>query len=67
MSSNSPKLADLHLHLYGSIHWQEFLQFVRSRSVDWTSYESVFQEVYGEGPPIRQDIWIEAGHWRPGI
>ena len=54
MSSNPPKLADLHLHLYGSIHWQEFFNFLKNRSVDWSAYESVFQEVYGEVPPIRQ-------------
>ena len=54
MNSNTRKLADLHQHLYGSIHWQDFLQFLKTRSVDWTSYESAFQEAYGDLPPIRQ-------------
>ena len=54
MHKKRQKLAELHLHLYGSIHWQDFLQFVVNRSVDWSSYESVFQEVYGEVPGIRR-------------
>ena len=54
MNRNQPKLADLHLHLYGSIHWQELLEFLGNRIVDWTAYEAAFQEAYGEAPPIRQ-------------
>ena len=54
MSTRSQNLADLHLHLYGSIHWRQFLEFVRSRSVDWTSYENSFLDAYGERPPIRE-------------
>ena len=54
MKINPPKLADLHQHLYGSIHWQDFLQFLNTRSVDWSVYESAFEEVYGDIPPIRQ-------------
>ena len=47
-------LADLHLHLYGSIHYLDYLKFVRNRVVDWTSYREAFQEAYGEFPPIRE-------------
>ena len=54
MKINPPKLADLHQHLYGSIHWQDFLQFLKTRPVDWSAYESAFEEVYGEVPPIRR-------------
>ena len=35
-------------------HWRQFLEFVRDRSVDWTSYENAFVQVYGERPPIRE-------------
>ena len=31
--------------------------------MDWTSYESVFQEVYGEAPPIRRILeWCRTGY-----
>ena len=52
MNNNAPKLADLHQHLYGSIHWQDFLQFLKTRSVDWTSYQAAFKDAYGDIPPI---------------
>ena len=54
MTTGRRGLADLHLHLYGSIHWRQFLEFVRDRPVDWTSYENAFLEAYGQQPPIRE-------------
>ena len=54
MTTRNQGLADLHLHLYGSIHWRRFLEFIRPRSVDWTSYEDSFLDAYGERPPIRE-------------
>ena len=52
MNGRQPALADLHQHLLGSIHWRDFLQFLINRPVDWSSYESVFRDVYGETPDI---------------
>ena len=54
MTTGSQGLADLHLHLYGSIHWRQFLEFIRNRPVDWTSYENAFLEAYGERLPLRE-------------
>ena len=54
MTGRSQKLADLHLHLYGSLHWQDYLEFVKERPVDWSSYEEYYREVYGERPAIRE-------------
>ena len=47
-------MADLHLHLYGSIHWSDYLEYVVDRPVDWTAFESAFHEVYGELPRIQE-------------
>jgi adenosine deaminase len=54
MIRTTKPLADLHLHLYGSIHSLDYLGFVKNRVVDWTAYESAFQEAYGESPQIRK-------------
>ena len=54
MTRTTKPLADLHLHLYGSIHSLDYLGFVKNRVVDWTAYESAFQEAYGESPQIRK-------------
>ncbi len=63
MTTGHRGLADLHLHLYGSIHWRQFLDFIRTRSVNWTSYENAFLEAYGEPPPIREVLnRCRAGH-----
>ena len=48
------RFADLHLHLYGSIHSQDYLDYVIDRSVDWTAYEAAFQEAYGESPAVQE-------------
>ena len=51
---NQPeRLADLHLHLYGSIGPADWLEHVKDREIDWESYESAFLEAYGVAPPIR--------------
>ena len=65
MNIRQPALADLHQHLLGSIHWQDFLQFLINRPVDWSSYESVFRGVYGVDPDICR-ILDEAGRGVPG-
>ena len=54
MTGGSQKLADLHLHLYGSLHWQGYLEFVKDLPVDWSLYEESYQEVYGERPAVRE-------------
>ena len=62
MTTGHRGLADLHLHLYGSIHWQQFLDYIWDRSVGWTSYENAFLEAYGQQPPIRES-WTVAVPW----
>ena len=46
-------LADLHLHMYGSIHYLDYLDFLSDRDVDWHTYEAGYLEAYGALPPIR--------------
>ena len=52
MHTKLQKLADLHRHPYGSIHWKEVLRSVIDHAADWSYHESVFQEVCGEAPGI---------------
>ena len=52
MISQDRKLADLHTHLYGCIHSADFLEFLKSRQVDWTAYRRDYERVYGVRPPI---------------
>jgi adenosine deaminase len=43
-------LAELHIHQYGDIAWQDFLAHLsaaRCREIDWTYYESQFADAYG--------------------
>lgn len=46
-------LAELHLHLYGTIPAPLFPDFVRDRPVDWRFYEAEYERVYGVMPPLR--------------
>ena len=50
------RLADLHLHLYGSIHCDDYLDFVIDRPVDWTAYKAAFQDAYGEVSLIQETL-----------
>ncbi len=65
MNGRQPALADLHQHLMGSIHWQDFLHFLINRPVDWSSYESVFLRVYKRDTNICR-ILDEARRGVPG-
>ena len=46
-------LADIHVHLYGSILAADYLEFVRNQDVDWERYESAYQAAYGVTTPAR--------------
>ena len=50
----SPPLAELHLHLYGAIRAEHYLDFVRNRVVDWRFYEHQFEKAYDAQPPVRE-------------
>lgn len=43
-------LADIHLHLYGSIRAEDFLGYVAHRDVDWTPFETAYWDLYGRYP-----------------
>ena len=43
-------LADIHLHLYGSIRAEDFLEYLALRDVDWTPFETSNQDLYGDAP-----------------
>ena len=65
MTKKLPRLADLHLHMYGSIHCWDYLDFVGGREVDWRAYEAAYGEAYGERPPIR-DVLRRCNDGAPG-
>jgi len=46
-------LAELHLHLYGTIRAEDYLERLGAREVDWGWYEATFERAYGERPPLR--------------
>ncbi len=52
--SNVPRLgiADLHLHLYGSIHHQDYLEHLTTRSVDWSTYEEAYEAAFQTRPNL---------------
>ena len=58
-------LADIHVHLYGSIHAADYLEFVRNREVDWERYESAYHAAYGVATPIH-DILERCRSGEPG-
>jgi adenosine deaminase len=50
----APPLAELHLHLYGTIRAEDYLERVAGRPVDWQRYEQAFEDAYGAAPPVRE-------------
>jgi adenosine deaminase len=46
-------LAELHLHLYGTIRWDDFLSYIAPAERDYAFYEQGFERVYGQAPPLR--------------
>ena len=59
MAKSTRQLADLHLHLYGSIDPVDYLDFLLLREeVDWEPYEAAFQDAYGERPTVRKILTL---------
>ncbi len=46
-------LAELHLHMYGTIRAEDYLERLGARDVDWRFYVTLFERAYGERPPVR--------------
>ena len=48
-------LAELHLHLYGTIRAQDYLERLGARAgaIDWGWYEKHYEHAYGAPPPLR--------------
>jgi adenosine deaminase len=46
-------LAELHLHLYGTIRAEDYLERLGSREIDWRWYEKHYEQAYGAAPPLR--------------
>jgi hypothetical protein len=46
-------LAELHVHQYGDITWDDYLAHLSGADVDWSFYEEQFEAAYGAVPPIR--------------
>ncbi len=49
-------LAELHLHLYGTIRAEDFLERIAGRAVDWQRYEESFEDAFGSAPPVRDIV-----------
>jgi adenosine deaminase len=47
-------LAELHLHMYGTIRAEDYLERLGGRDVDWRFYETLFERAYGARPPLRE-------------
>ena len=47
-------LAELHLHLYGTIRPDYFLRYIESRPFTWDRYEAAMEAAYGVRPPLRE-------------
>ena len=45
-------LADIHLHTYGCIRDEDFLEYVAGRDVDWEPFETAYLETFGESPTM---------------
>ena len=46
-------LAELHLHLYGTVRHDHFLRYIESRPFTWDRYEAGMEAAYGVRPPLR--------------
>lgn len=48
-------LAELHLHLYGTIRADDYLERLgaRAANIDWAFYEKTYERAYGDRPPVR--------------
>ena len=48
-------LAELHLHLYGTIRADDYLERLgaRAAAIDWGFYEKTYERAYGDRPPVR--------------
>jgi hypothetical protein len=49
-------LAELHLHLYGTIRGRDLLDYIVDRDVAWDWYEKRMVEAYGECPPTKEIV-----------
>jgi hypothetical protein len=48
------RLAELHLHLYGTIRAADYLDYLGTRGeIDWGWYEHEMEKAYGAAPPLR--------------
>jgi len=47
-------LAELHLHLYGTIRAADYLRHLTGRDIDWGWYEHEMVKAYGAHPPLRE-------------
>ena len=54
MPKPRPPLAELHLHMYGTIRAEDYLERLGAREVDWGFYETMFERAYGSRPPLRE-------------
>ena len=54
MAHPSLPLAELHLHMYGTIRAEDYLERLGAREIDWGFYETMFERAYGERPALRE-------------
>jgi hypothetical protein len=50
------KLAELHLHLYGTIRARDLLDYIVDREIAWDWYEKRMVDAYGDCPPTRDIV-----------
>ena len=48
------RLAELHLHLYGTIRAGDYLRYIAEREVEWDWYEAEMIKAYGSHPPLHE-------------
>jgi hypothetical protein len=49
-------LAELHLHLYGTIRPRDLLDYITHRQVAWDWYETAMHAAYGDCPPTQEIV-----------